>query len=147
MRFILDMNVSPVLADWLRSEGHDAIHVSQAMTDDIAYMPASELLTRYRKKSLSPVEVARAAIARLETFEGAVNAFVLYDPQTALEMARASEARWHAGTPQGLVDGVPVALKDTVLARGWPRRRCRVVWRTGRSSVLSLRTIGRKQRN
>jgi len=38
-----------------------------------------------------------------------------------LATARASEARWQKGEPQGLLDGVPVALKDTLLTRGWPR--------------------------
>ena len=35
--------------------------------------------------------------------------------------ARASEARWQKGAPQGLLDGVPLAIKDTQLTRGWPR--------------------------
>lgn len=26
MRFLLDMNLSPAMADWLRREGHDAVH-------------------------------------------------------------------------------------------------------------------------
>ena len=30
MRFLLDMNLPPVLAEWLRAEGHDAIHVVDA---------------------------------------------------------------------------------------------------------------------
>src|SRR6516225_9205805 len=47
-------------------------------------------------------------------------------------MARASEARWQKGEPQGLLDGVPVALKDTVLTKGWPR-------------LLGSRTIDPKQ--
>ena len=55
-----------------------------------------------------------------------------YDPETALAMARASEARWQKGEPQGLLDGVPVALKDTVLTKGWPR-------------LLGSRTIDPKQ--
>ena len=58
---------------------------------------------------------------RLELYEGAVNAFVLYDPESALAEARRSEARWQMGEPQGLLDGVPVALKDTLATRGWPR--------------------------
>ena len=35
--------------------------------------------------------------------------------------ARASEARWQKGEPRGLLDGIPVAIKDTQLTRGWPR--------------------------
>ena len=91
------------------------------MADDIAFMPATQLLALYRGKQLSPVEVIEHTLKRLETHESAINAFVLYDPETALAMARASEARWRKGEPQGLLDGVPVALKDTVLTKGWPR--------------------------
>ncbi|HEX5319088.1 MAG TPA: amidase [Stellaceae bacterium] len=92
------------------------------MADDIAFLSATELVKRYRDKSLSPVSVIETVLSRLERFEGAVNAFVLYDPETALGMARESEARWAKGTPQGILDGVPVAIKDTQLTKGWPRR-------------------------
>src|SRR5271170_1705905 len=91
------------------------------MADDIAYLPATRLLELYRRKELSPVAVVEETLRRLETYEGALNAFVLYDPETALAGARASEARWRKGEPQGLLDGVPVAIKDTQLTRGWPR--------------------------
>ncbi|HWB52362.1 MAG TPA: amidase [Stellaceae bacterium] len=91
------------------------------MTDDLAFLSATGLLDRYRKKDLSPVAVTEAAISRLETYEGALNAFVLYDPESALAAARASEARWRAGEPRGLLDGIPVVIKDTQLTRGWPR--------------------------
>ncbi|MGH7045123.1 MAG: amidase [Stellaceae bacterium] len=91
------------------------------MTDEIAFLPATRLLARYRDKTLSPVEVAAETLQRLERHEGAVNAFVLYDREAAMAAARASEERWRRGAPQGLLDGVPVAIKDTVLTRGWPR--------------------------
>ncbi|HEX3536206.1 MAG TPA: amidase [Stellaceae bacterium] len=92
------------------------------MTDDLAFLSATRLIELYRRKELSPVEVTAETLRRLERYEGALNAFVLYDPDTAMAMARASEARWQNGTPQGLLDGVPVAIKDTQLTRGWPRR-------------------------
>jgi aspartyl-tRNA(Asn)/glutamyl-tRNA(Gln) amidotransferase subunit A len=91
------------------------------MTEDIAFLPATRLLDLYRKKELSPVEATKETLRRLETYEGALNAFVLYDPESALALARASEARWQKGQPQGLLDGVPVAIKDTQLTKGWPR--------------------------
>ena len=102
------------------------------MADEIPFMPATQLLALYREKQLSPVEVIEHTLRRLEAYEGAINAFVLYDPETALAMARASEARWMKGEPRGLLDGVPVALKDTLLTRGWPR-------------LLGSRTIDPKQ--
>ena len=91
------------------------------MADDTAFAPATRLLALYRSRQLSPVEVIEHTLRRLETYESAINAFVLYDPETGLAMARTSEARWQKGEPQGLLDGVPVALKDTLLTRGWPR--------------------------
>jgi aspartyl-tRNA(Asn)/glutamyl-tRNA(Gln) amidotransferase subunit A len=91
------------------------------MTDDIAFMPATRMVLLYRGKKLSPVEATAEILRRLERFESALNAFVLYDPEAAMAAARASEARWQKGEPQGLLDGVPVAIKDTLLTRGWPR--------------------------
>src|SRR5712692_2185298 len=91
------------------------------MADDIAFPPATRLLGLYRAKELSPVDVISETVRRLERYEGVLNAFVLYDPESALAAARASEARWQRGEPQGLLDGIPVAIKDTQLTRGWPR--------------------------
>jgi aspartyl-tRNA(Asn)/glutamyl-tRNA(Gln) amidotransferase subunit A len=91
------------------------------MKDDLAFTSATQLLELYRAKTLSPVEVMTETLRRLERYEGAVNAFVLYDPDSAMAEARRSEARWQKGEPQGLLDGVPVALKDTLSTRGWPR--------------------------
>jgi aspartyl-tRNA(Asn)/glutamyl-tRNA(Gln) amidotransferase subunit A len=91
------------------------------MNDELAFLPATRLLALYRSRELSPVAVLAETLRRLERYEGALNAFVLYDSGTALASARASEARWQKGEPQGLLDGVPVAIKDTVLTRGWPR--------------------------
>src|SRR5205823_163570 len=90
------------------------------MTDEIAFASATGLLELYRAKTLSPVEVMTEALRRLERYEGAVNAFVLYDPESALSEARRSEARLQKGEPQGLLDGVPVELKDTLSTRCWP---------------------------
>ena len=94
------------------------------MADDIAFLPATRLIELYRAKQLSPVEViSRNAWRGSRRYEGALNAFVLYDPESAMAAARASEARWQKGEPQGLLDGIPVAIKDTQLTRGWPRLR------------------------
>src|SRR5438874_12484466 len=92
--------------------------VEDRMADDITFLPATRLLELYRAKELSPVAVMTETLARLERYEGALNAFVLYDPESALAAGRASEARWRRGEPQGLLDGVPVAIQDTQLTRG-----------------------------
>ena len=93
------------------------------MSVEIAMMPATELLSRYRDGSLSPVEATRAALERIERLDGKVNAFVMTDGERALADARASEARWMRGEPKGLVDGVPASIKDLMPTVGWPTRR------------------------
>jgi aspartyl-tRNA(Asn)/glutamyl-tRNA(Gln) amidotransferase subunit A len=118
------------------------------MTDDIAFLPATRLLELYRAKELSPVAVMDETLRRIEAYEGALNAFVLYDPQSALAAACESEARWRRGEPKGLLDGIPVALKDTLLTRGWPRLvGSRTIdpnqeWREDSPAVARLRGAG-----
>jgi Asp-tRNA(Asn)/Glu-tRNA(Gln) amidotransferase A subunit family amidase len=68
---------------------------------DIAFLPATRLLELYRAKDLSPVAVMTETLARLERYEGALNAFVLYDPDSAMAAARESEMRWRRGEPRG----------------------------------------------
>jgi|SRR5216683_3949176 len=43
MRFLLDMNLSPAMADWLREEGHDAVH---ARDIGLATLPDRDLFAR-----------------------------------------------------------------------------------------------------
>jgi aspartyl-tRNA(Asn)/glutamyl-tRNA(Gln) amidotransferase subunit A len=86
-------------------------------------LSAAALVVAYRERRLSPVEVANAALERIEAADRELNAFCLVDGDRALTEARASEARWAEGAPAGLLDGVPVAVKDILLTRGWPTLR------------------------
>lgn len=90
---------------------------------DIAWMSAVDLLSAYRARTLSPVEATEAVLDRVEKLNPVLNAFCLIDPAAALESARASEARWAKGQPLGLVDGVPVSVKDIIVTKGWPTLR------------------------
>jgi aspartyl-tRNA(Asn)/glutamyl-tRNA(Gln) amidotransferase subunit A len=90
---------------------------------DLAALSARDLLDRYRRKEVSPVEVARDALARIERCAPAINAFVRAAADAALDQARASEARWRAGEPIGGADGLPVTIKDNVDLAGLPCRK------------------------
>ena len=90
---------------------------------DLADCSATELLGLYRSGGASPVEATQAVLARIERFDPAVNAFCHLAPESALASARASEARWSRGAPSGLLDGVPVAIKDLILTAGMPTLR------------------------
>jgi aspartyl-tRNA(Asn)/glutamyl-tRNA(Gln) amidotransferase subunit A len=84
---------------------------------------ATDLLSLYRRKALSPVEAVDDVLQRIATLDPEFNAFRLVDEKAARAQARQSEARWLRGEPLGLVDGVPVAFKDLIDVQGWPTRR------------------------
>ncbi|OLT33117.1 amidase [Actinomadura sp. CNU-125] len=117
------------------------------MTDP-ADLSAAELIDEYRAGTLSPVEAARAVLARIERDDPKVNAFCLVDADTTLEMARASADRWRRGATLGALDGVPVSIKDVLLTRGWPTLRGSTTidpsgpWTEDAPSVARLREQG-----
>jgi len=93
------------------------------MTDDLAFLSAVELVTLYRARKLSPVEVAEAALAAIDRHNPRLNAYCLVDREGALAQARQSEERWQRNAPCGLIDGVPASIKDLVLTKGMPTLR------------------------
>src|SRR5215831_15884490 len=115
---------------------------------DIDYASATSLLDLYRKKALSPVEVTRLLLDRLDRLQPKLNAFCIVDVDGALAAAQESERRWHRGEAAGWLDGVPVAIKDLMLMRGFPTRRgSRLVdpdqnWSEDAPAVARLREAG-----
>jgi aspartyl-tRNA(Asn)/glutamyl-tRNA(Gln) amidotransferase subunit A len=93
-----------------------------AAMSELWSLTAAQLLDGYRRHEFSPVEVARAVLARIEALNPKFNAFCLVSQEIEKE-AKASESRWLAGQPRGLLDGVPVSIKDLLLTKGWPTLR------------------------
>ncbi|MBS0533453.1 MAG: amidase [Proteobacteria bacterium] len=89
----------------------------------ISDLNAAGLTGLYSRRELSPVEVTRDALGRIDRFEPAITAFVLVDRDGALAAAQASEARWRKGEPMGLADGLPATIKDIIDVKGWPTRK------------------------
>ncbi len=83
-------------------------------------MSAAELAVAFRQRELSPVEAARDVIARIEAAEPKLHAMWAFDPETALAMAAASEARFAKGEPLSMLDGVPVTIKENIATKGVP---------------------------
>jgi aspartyl-tRNA(Asn)/glutamyl-tRNA(Gln) amidotransferase subunit A len=82
-------------------------------------LTAQALSSAYRAKQLSPVEVARAALARIAAWETKINAMYVIDEAGARAQAAASEARWRAGVPLSALDGVPITIKDNIPVKGF----------------------------
>lgn len=87
---------------------------------DLTELTAVQLLDGYREGRFSPVDATRAALERAERIQPEVNAFVRLTADEALARAAESAERWRRGAPAGLLDGVPVTVKDILLMRGGP---------------------------
>lgn len=87
---------------------------------DLHKLSATEMLRAFMARTLSPVEVIEDVLAHAQKHEPQLHATFLMRPESAREQARASEARWHKGTPLGLLDGVPTTIKDNVATEGDP---------------------------
>lgn len=86
----------------------------------ILALSCAELIEQYRHKSLSPVEVMQATLDAAHVCNNHFNAFGYLAEDEALAAAQASEERWMSGTPKGLLDGVPIPVKDLTDVAGWP---------------------------
>ena len=90
---------------------------------DLTRQTATELLALYRSGRASPTEAAKAVLARIDRLNPVLNAFCHLAPEETLAQAAASTERWRKGEPCGPLDGVPVSIKDLILAKGWPTLR------------------------
>src|SRR5919109_3361074 len=73
---------------------------------------AEELLTAYRSRALSPVEVVEALLARITELDPGLGAFTALCPERPREEATACERDYLRGEPGGALAGVPFAVKD-----------------------------------
>jgi aspartyl-tRNA(Asn)/glutamyl-tRNA(Gln) amidotransferase subunit A len=85
---------------------------------DLAYMPATELAALIRTRQLSPVELMRATLDRIERSQPVLNAFITVAADGAMAQARAAEDAIQRGATLGPLHGVPVAVKDLVPTAG-----------------------------
>ncbi|MBZ6077906.1 amidase [Microvirga puerhi] len=88
------------------------------MTDP-ADWTAAEMLEAFASRQVSPVEVARSVIARIEAYEPKLQALYAFDPDGVMADAKASEARWIHGEAKPL-DGIPATIKENIATRGTP---------------------------
>jgi Asp-tRNA(Asn)/Glu-tRNA(Gln) amidotransferase A subunit family amidase len=101
---------------------------------DLHYVSATEALARFHARSLSPVELVQASIARTAAIGTAVNAFTRTFPDRALACARRAEARYVSGTARPL-EGLPLAVKDLHPISGEITTHGSIVFRDNRDEM------------
>lgn len=114
---------------------------------DLAYTSATDLAALIRAGELSPVELMRNTLARLDEVEPVINGFVHRADEAAMAAARAAEQDVAARRELGPLHGLPVSIKDLIEVGGMPCSYGSLTMRdhvpeTDAPSVARLRAAG-----
>lgn len=114
---------------------------------ELWFAPAYELAGRVRSRSLSPVELMEACLARIAQVNPVLNAFVAIDGERALAEATAMADDIARGRDPGPVAGLPLGVKDLQDAQGFATTHGSVPFKDNRperdsAQVERLRAAG-----
>jgi len=86
--------------------------VSGSQSDDFTRLSIHEVAELVRKKKVSPMDLTKASLARIDRLNPALNAFITITAESALSQAREAEDEVQHGKWRGPLHGIPIALKD-----------------------------------
>jgi aspartyl-tRNA(Asn)/glutamyl-tRNA(Gln) amidotransferase subunit A len=82
---------------------------------DLTITQASKLI---RQKKLSPVELGKASLDRIDRLNPSLNAFITITRENAIKQAETAEREIHEGHWRGPLHGIPIGLKDLIDTAG-----------------------------
>src|SRR5260221_4466397 len=85
---------------------------------DLAFASINEVGRLFRKRALSPVELTRLMLARIERIDKNLNAFITVCADVALKQAKKAEAELLGQRDRGALHGIPISLKDNISTAG-----------------------------
>jgi aspartyl-tRNA(Asn)/glutamyl-tRNA(Gln) amidotransferase subunit A len=85
---------------------------------DLAFLPVAEQARLLRAKKLSPVDLVRIYLQRIERLNPKLNAYLTVMAVSALREARQAEREIARGKWRGPLHGICIALKDNIWTRG-----------------------------
>lgn len=80
--------------------------------EELTYLTIQEASHLIARKEISPVELTRACLERIDRIDPLINSFITVVPWIAMEQARRAEAELLHGERRGPLHGIPLALKD-----------------------------------
>ena len=87
---------------------------------DLCYLTIREAGKLLHGQELSPVELTRAFLDRIDAIDGQLHSFITVLKEEALAEARSAEADILRGEYKGPLHGIPIALKDLYDTAGIP---------------------------
>ena len=82
-----------------------------------------EILKGYKEKKFSPLELAREIIKKINQDNTKLNAYVFFDEEIILEQASASTANYDKNLTRGILEGIPISIKDLIVTKDMPTNR------------------------
>jgi len=89
-----------------------------AQSSDPTELTIAEAGRQIASRRLSPVDLTRAYLERIERLNPRLNAYITVTGDAALKQARALEDELKAGRRRGPLHGIPIALKDNIDTAG-----------------------------
>lgn len=90
------------------------------MSDDLYYLSIADASRRIAAKELSPVDLTRAYLERIEALDAKLNAFITVTAELAMDRAHAAEREIASQGPRSPMHGIPFVLKDIYDTAGIP---------------------------
>jgi aspartyl-tRNA(Asn)/glutamyl-tRNA(Gln) amidotransferase subunit A len=87
-------------------------------SEDVATLTLKQASELLRRKTASPVDLTRACLERIDTYNSSLNAFITVTKDQAMEAARAMEGEQMRREWRGPLHGIPIALKDNIDTAG-----------------------------
>ncbi|MGF7162285.1 amidase [Rhodoligotrophos appendicifer] len=87
---------------------------------DYSFASATALVSALHSGAISSRELLEMFWARVEKFNPALNAIIWSDIEAARAAAEAADRRLSSGTPLGLLDGLPMTIKESFQLAGSP---------------------------
>ena len=87
---------------------------------DLLDKTAVELLDELNKGEITSLDIAQVLISQVDKVDGKVNAFLHRDDESLIMQAKEADNRRSQGKSLGLLDGLPVALKDVISVKDQP---------------------------
>ena len=84
------------------------------ITSDLAWLDLSDASKKIQTRTISPVELTKACLERIERLNQQLNAFITVTADSAIEEARIAEKEISEGNWRGPLHGIPIAVKDLI---------------------------------